>query len=99
MDAENALRDNSSDGQAVEAVAEHTPDLDGVPALAFIVEAVESVDVGALMVTTQQVELVGEFDFVGEEKTNSLNTLAATVNVVAEEEVRISLGGLPPQLE
>ena len=44
MHAEDLGRDECRDRKAVEQVAKHLPDLDGVSALDLIVEAVDAVD-------------------------------------------------------
>lgn len=87
MHGEDLLIDNSCNRQAVEAVREGLPQLDIVSALAFIVEAVNAVDGGALVVATQDEEVLGILDFVGQQQTDGLKRLLATVDVVTEEEV------------
>jgi hypothetical protein len=53
--------------------------------LTLIVEAVDTVDRGALVVTTEDEEVFGVLDLVGEEKADGLEGLLASVDVVAEE--------------
>jgi hypothetical protein len=84
---EDLLIDDGGNGKAVEAVGESLPKLDVVSALALIVETVDTVDRGTLVVTTQNEEVLRVLDLVGEEKANGLERLLATVDVVAEEEV------------
>ncbi len=50
MHGENLLVDDSSNGKTVEAVGEGLPELDVVATLALVVEAVNAVDGGALVV-------------------------------------------------
>lgn len=50
MAAENLFVDDGSHRKAVEAVGEHLPELDAVAALALVVEAVDPVDAGGLVV-------------------------------------------------
>jgi hypothetical protein len=50
------------DGQAVEAVCEGPPEPDVVAPLALVVEAVDAVDGGALVVAAQQEEVLGVLD-------------------------------------
>ena len=57
----------------------------------LIVESVNTVNAGALVVSTKNEEVLGVLDLVREEKANSLETLLATVDIVPEEEV-IRLG-------
>ena len=85
--SEDLLVDDSGDGKAVEAVGEGLPQLDVVPALALIVEAVYAVDGGALVVASQHEEVLGVLDFVCQEQADSLQGLLAAIHVVAEEEV------------
>ena len=39
------------------------------------------------MVASEQEEVLRVFDFVGEQETNGLETLLATIHVIAEEQV------------
>ena len=55
--------------------------------LTLVVEAVDPVDAGALVVAPEEEEVLRVFDFVGQEQADGLETLLAAVNVVAEEEV------------
>ena len=89
---EDLLVDDGSDGQAVEAVGEGLPKLDVVSPLALIVETVDAVDRGALVVTTENEEVLRVLDLVCEEQADSLQRLLATIDVVTEEEV-VGLGG------
>lgn len=85
--AEYLFVNNGRNGETVETVGEGLPELNVVSALALVVESVDSVDGSALVVASQQEEVLGILNFVGEEKTHSLQTLLASVNVVSQEEV------------
>lgn len=87
MHGEDLLVDDSSNGQAVEAVGEGLPQLDVVSSLALIVKAIDTVDGGTLVVTTQNKEVLGVLDLVREEQADSLERLLTTVDVVTEEKV------------
>ena len=87
MHCENFLVDDSSNWQAVEAVGEGFPQLDVVAALAFIVETIDAVDGGALVVATENEEVLWVLDFVGKEKADGLKRLLSAVDVVTKEEV------------
>ena len=87
MHGEDLLIDDSSDGQAVEAIGECLPQLDVVSALALIVKTVDTVDRSTLVVTAKDEEVLGVFDLVCEEQANGLQRLLATVDVIAEDEV------------
>ena len=84
---EDLLVDDGSDGQAVEAISESLPKLDVVSSLALIVETVDAVDRGALVVTTENEEVLRVLDLVCEEQADCLQRLLATIDVVTEEEV------------
>lgn len=85
--AEDLVVDNSSDREAVEAVGEELPEADTEAAFALIVEAVDTVDGGTLVVAAEQEEIVRVLDLVAEEEADGLNALLPAVHVVAQEEV------------
>ena len=87
MDAENLVIDDRRDREAVEALDELLPELEGVPALAFIVEAVDAVDRAALVVASEEEEVLRVLDLVGEHEADDFEVLLAAIDVVAEEEV------------
>jgi short-subunit dehydrogenase involved in D-alanine esterification of teichoic acids len=64
MHAEDFLINDSCDRQAVEAISESFPQLNIISSLAFIIEAIDSIDARALMIPAQQEEILGVFDFV-----------------------------------
>ena len=72
MHSENLLVDDGSNRQAVEAVRKGLPKLNVVPPLALIVEPIDAVDRGAFVVTAQDEEVLGIFDFVCQEQTDGL---------------------------
>jgi hypothetical protein len=88
---ENLLVDDSGDRKAVEAIGERLPKLYVVATLALVVEAIDSVDRGALVVTSEDEEVFGVLDLVGKEQANGLKRLLTSVDVVTEEEV-VGLG-------
>ena len=55
--------------------------------LTLVVETVDPVNRGALVVSSEQKEILWVFDFVSEEETDGLEGLFASVDVVAQEEV------------
>jgi hypothetical protein len=61
---EDLLINDCRDRQAVEAISERLPQLDIVPSLAFVVEAVDTIDGGAFVVAAQNEEIFGVFDLV-----------------------------------
>jgi len=84
---EDLLVHDGSHGQAVEAVCESLPQLDVVSPLAFVVEAVDPVDGRALVVPTEQEEVLGVLDLVSQEQTDSLQRLLPSVHVIPQEQV------------
>ena len=98
MDAEDLVIDDGGDREAVEAVDELLPKLERVAPLALVVEAVDAVDGPALVVATQQEEVLGILDLVSQQQADDLEVLLAAVHVVAEEEV-VRLGREPTDLE
>jgi len=91
MHSEDLLVDDSGDGETVETVGKGLPKLDVVPTLALIVKPVDTVDGCALVVASQDKEVLGVLDLVGQEEADGLEGLLSTVDVVAEEEV-VGLG-------
>ena len=70
MHGENLLVDDSGDRKTIEAIGECFPQLNIISAFAFIVEAVDAVDRGAFVVTSQNEEVLGILDLVGQQETN-----------------------------
>ena len=98
MHGEDLLIDDSCDWETVEAVRKRLPQLDVVSSFAFIVEAVDSVDGGTLVVPTQDEEVFWVFDLVCQKQADGLEGLFATIHIVAEKEV-IGLRGKATVLE
>lgn len=63
--AEDLLVDEGGDGEAVEAVGEGLPEADVVAPLALVVEPIDAVDRGALVVAAEQEEVLGVLDLKG----------------------------------
>jgi len=81
--AQDFLVNEGSNGEAVEAVSEGFPEFDVVSSLALVVEAVNTVDGGALVVSSEEEEVLRVLDLVGQEQANGLQALLASVNVVS----------------
>jgi hypothetical protein len=60
--------------------------------LTFIVEAVDAVDRRALVVSSENEEVLGVLNFVRQEQADGFERLLATVDIVAKEEVVSSRG-------
>lgn len=87
MHGEDLLVDDSGDRQAVEAIRKSLPELDVVTTLALIVEAVDTVDGGALVVSSQDEEVLGVLNLVCQQQADGLKRLLTSVDVVTEKEV------------
>lgn len=87
MHAQNFLVNDSSNGQAVEAVSESFPQFDVISSLALVVKSINTVDGGALVVSSQQKEVLRVFNFVSQQQANCFETLFASINVISQEEV------------
>lgn len=95
MHSEDFLINDGCDRQAIEAVGECLPQFNVVPPLTLIVEAIYSVDRSALMVSSEDEEILRIFDLVCKEQTNGFERLLASIHVVAEKEV-VRLGRKSP---
>ena len=87
MHADDLVIDQRGDWHAVEAILELFPDADGVAALALVVETIDTIDLTALVVASQQEEVLLELDLVGQEQNDRLERVLAAIDVVAQEEV------------
>lgn len=87
MHCEDLLINNSSNGQAVEAVSKGLPQLNVISSLALVVEAVDAVDRGAFVVTTEDEEVLWVFDLVRKQEADRLQRLLSSVDIVAQEQV------------
>jgi len=96
--AQNFLVNDCTDGQTVENVRENLPQFDRVSTLALIVEAVDSINLGAFVIASQKEEIFGELYFVAEQKRYRFDRLLAAVDIVTQEQV-VRLRGEPSVLE
>lgn len=87
MTAEDLLVYDRRHRQTIETISERLPQLDVVASLALVVEAVDAIYGGALVVASQQEEILRILDLVGEQETDRFEGLFATIDVVAEEKV------------
>ena len=85
--AEDLLVDQRSHGQAIKDVAKDTPESDGVASLALIVEAVDAIDLGTLVIASQQKEVLRVLDLVAEKQADRFDGLFSPVNVVTKEQI------------
>lgn len=84
---EDLFVNNGGNWQAVEAIGKGLPQLDVVPAFAFVVKAVDTIDAGAFVISSEDEEVLRILDLVCQKQADSLERLLASINIVAEEEV------------
>ena len=84
---EDLLVNNSCNGQAVKAVSKGLPQLNVISSLALVVKAVDAVDRGAFVVTTEDEEVLWVFNLVCKQEADRLQRLLSSVDVVTQEEV------------
>lgn len=87
MTTEDFLIDDSNNRQTIETIRESLPQLDAVASFALVVEAVNAVNGGALVVATQQEEVLRILDLVSQQQTDALQGLFAAVHVVAQKQI------------
>ena len=87
MNTEYLIVDNGCHGEAVEALDELLPETEGVTAFALVVKPIYSVDGPALVVSTQQEEVLGVLYFVSEQQTDYFKVLLAAIHVITKEQV------------
>lgn len=66
MHSKDLFVDDGGNRQAIEAVGKRFPQLDVVATLALVVEAVDAVDRGALVIAAENKEVLGILDLVRE---------------------------------
>jgi hypothetical protein len=89
--AKDLFINNCSTREAVEAVGKSLPELDSEASFALVVKAINPIDGGTLVVSAQDEEIFGVLDLVRQQQTDGLETLLATVHVIAQKDV-IGLG-------
>ena len=87
MHAENLFVNDSCRRKAIKAVRESLPELDTKTPFAFVVKAVDTIDGGTLMVSSEHKKVLGILDLVGQKQANGFETLFAAIYVVAEENI------------
>ena len=85
MHAENFFVDEGGNRQTIENVAEDAPESNGVSTFALIIEAIDAVDLGALVITPEKEKVLWILNLVAEEKADRLDGLLSTVDVVTQE--------------
>lgn len=87
MHAQYLFIDEGSYRQAIEAVRHGLPQTNAVATLALIVEAVNAIDAGGLVIAAQNEELIGVAYFEGQQQTDGFYGLFSTVDVVPQEQI------------
>ena len=87
MHAENFLVDESCDRKTIEAVCEDFPKLDTVTALALVIEAVDAIDRGTFMISSQQKEVLWVLDLIGQKEADGFERLLSSIDIVSKEEI------------
>lgn len=87
MHSENLLVNDGSNWETIKTIREGFPQLYVVSSLTLVVKAIYTVDGGTLVVAAKNEEIFGILDLVGQEETNGLQRLFASINVIAEEEI------------
>ena len=72
MHANNLVINNSATRETVEGIAKLLPHLDREAAAAFVIKAINPIDSGAFVVSSQEEKVFWVLDFVGKEQTNHL---------------------------
>ena len=86
MHAEDLLIYEGCYWQCIKYITEHSPEFDGVSTLAFIVEAIDTVDGGTLVVSPNAKEVFGVFDLVGKEQASAFDGLLSTIAVITQKQ-------------
>ena len=86
MHTKDLFCDDGCDREAIEGIDEGLPDLDIASPFAFVVESIDSRDIRTLVVATKNEKILGVLQFIAEQQQYRLQTLFASINVVAEKE-------------
>lgn len=73
--------------QAIEAIRKGLPEFDVVATFAFIVESIDPVNAGTLVVSTKNEKVFWVLDLVREQQTDGLERLLASIHIVSQKEV------------
>lgn len=98
MHTDNLIINDSRAWKAIERVAKGLPELDTEPTATFVIKAINAINSGAFVISTQYKKVFGVLDLIGEQERDHLKGLLATINIIAQEEV-VGFGGEPAVLE
>lgn len=91
MHGENLLIDDCCNREAVETVRKCFPQLDIIPTLTLVIEAIDSIDGGTFVVSSEDEEILGILDLVRKEQADCFERLFASIDIISKEEV-VGLG-------
>ena len=87
MHTHDFVVDYCTDRHYIEELRELLPEFYGVDSLTRLIEPVHAVYRLALMIATEQEEVLWIFDFVRKQQAHSCNTMMSSVDVIAKEKV------------
>ena len=82
---EGYIQENENLTYAVESIYKSLPNLDIASAFAFIIKAIDPRNVCALMIASEEEEILRVFDLVAQQEKNCFQGILASIDVVAKE--------------
>ena len=71
MHANDFIINNSATWQRIKCIAKVFPHLDRKPAATLVIKAVDSIDTGTFMISSEEKKVFRIFDLVSEQKTHN----------------------------
>ncbi len=87
MHTEYPVTDDCSQRQVVKNICNCLKNFRTLPSLALVIEPIYFVRLHGFVVSPQQKEVVGVFDFISEQKAYALQRFFAPVHIVAQEQI------------
>mmetsp|Transcript_22412 Transcript_22412/g.50494 ORF Transcript_22412/g.50494 Transcript_22412/m.50494 type:complete len:211 (-) Transcript_22412:221-853(-) len=87
MYAKNLIINNRSNGETIENHIKCFPELQAVTALAFVIKPVDAIDRRAFMISSQHEKVLRVLDLVGEEQTNTFQSLRPSIDIVSKKQI------------
>jgi hypothetical protein len=82
---EGYIIENKNLTYAVESIYKSLPNLDIASAFAFIIKAIDPRNICALMIASEEEEILRVFDLVAQQEKNCFQGILASIDVVAKE--------------
>lgn len=82
MHADNAVFNQGGDRKEFEAVRKGLPETKTISAFALVVKAIDLVDIVCFVISTKKEKVVRILHLVGQQKTNTLDSLLAAVDII-----------------